>query len=324
MKAAVASEFELIQRYFTRPAPSAVLGVGDDCALVKPRQGMLLAVSTDMLVEGTHFLAGTDPRRLGHKALAVNLSDLAAMGADARWALLSIALPAADEAWIAAFAGGFLALAESTGVDIIGGDTTRGPLAMSVTVTGEVPPGLELRRSGAQVGDDIWLSGSTGDAALGLACLQGRIELPEDLRTACCLRLECPEPRLELGGRLRGLASSAIDVSDGLAADIGHIAEASSVAADIYLDLLPRSSALSSCTDTGLAQQYLLGGGDDYELAFTAPVAVRAQLDALAQELQLPLTRIGVIQPGAPRVVVRGRDGVPVAVAHRGYDHFQP
>jgi len=320
----VASEFELIQRYFTRPAPSAVLGVGDDCALVRPRPGMLLAVSTDMLVEGTHFLPGTDPRRLGHKALAVNLSDLAAMGADARWTLLSIALPAADEAWIAEFAGGFLALAERSGVDLVGGDTTRGPLALSVTVMGEVPPGLELRRSGAQVGDDIWLSGSTGDAALGLACLQGRLELPADMRTACCLRLECPEPRLELGGRLRGLASSAIDVSDGLVADLGHIAAASSVAADIFLDLIPRSGALQACPDASLAQQCLLGGGDDYELVFTAPVASRAEFEALAEELQLPLTRIGVIQPGAPRVMVRARDGVPVIVPRHGYDHFTP
>ena len=320
----MASEFGLIRRFFSRPAPSALLGVGDDCALVKPRQGMVLAVSTDMLVEGTHFLPGTDPGRLGHKTLAVNLSDLAAMGADARWALLSIALPAADEAWIEAYTRGFFALADRFGVELIGGDTTRGPRAMSVTVMGEVPAGLELRRSGACAGDDIWLSGATGDAALSLACLQQRASLAPDALAACQLRLEAPEPRLELGGRLSGLAHSAIDVSDGLVADLGHILEASAVAAQLQLDSLPRSSALASCTDAALAQECLLAGGDDYELVFTAPPSARGDIDMLSRELAIALTRIGTILLGAPRLAVRRGDGSEVEVARRGFDHFQP
>ena len=320
----VISEFEIIRRYFTRPAPSAILGVGDDCALVKARQGMVLAVSTDMLVEGTHFLAGTDPERLGHKTLAVNLSDLAAMGADARWVLLSAALPTVDEAWVDAFARGFHALAERSGVELIGGDTTRGPLCLSVTVLGELPAGLELRRSGAGLGDDIWLSGATGEAALALACLQGHARLSDALLNDCKLRLEAPEPRLELGGRLRGIASSAIDVSDGLVADLGHVAEVSSLRADLLLDALPRAAALRACGDAALAQRCLLAGGDDYELVFTAPVAARSDLEALAIELNRPLTRIGSMQAGAPGVVVRAADGSEVKLSHRGFDHFQP
>ena len=318
----VASEFDLIRRYFSRPVHSALLGGGDDCALVKPRPGMLLAVSTDMLVEGTHFLPGTDAQRLGHKTLAVNLSDLAAMGADARWVLLSVALPRVDEAWIAEFARGFYALADRVGVELIGGDTTRGPLTMSVTVMGEVPAGLELRRSGARAGDDIWLSGVTGDAALALACLQGRATLPDAMLAACRLRLEAPEPRLELGGRLRGLGCSAIDVSDGLLADLGHITQASAVSAELLLDSLPRSPAMASCSDTALLQECLLAGGDDYELVFTAPAAVRRDLEALSSELKISLTRIGGMLPGPPRVVVRKGDGGELALTHRGFDHF--
>lgn len=321
--AAVTSEFELIRRYFSRPAPSAILGGGDDCALVRPRQGMVLAVSTDMLVEGTHFLPGTDPGRLGHKTLAVNLSDLAAMGADARWVLLSACLPALDDAWVAAFARGFHALAERTGIELIGGDTTRGPLCLSVTVMGELPAGLELRRSGACLGDDIWLSGATGEAALALACLQGRATLDAALLAGCRTRLEAPDARLELGGRLRGMASSAIDVSDGLVADLGHICEASSLRAELALDSLPRAPALLACADAPLAQACLLAGGDDYELVFTAPPAARGEIGALATELDIPLTRVGAMQPGAPGVVVRKADGTPVTLARRGFDHFQ-
>jgi thiamine-monophosphate kinase len=320
----MASEFDLIRRHFTRPASTALLGVGDDCALVTPRHGMVLAVTTDMLIEGTHFIAGTDARRLGHKTLAVNLSDLAAMGADARWALLSIALPTDDETWLAAFAAGFFALAERFGVELVGGDTTRGPLTMSVTAMGEVPAGLELRRSGACVGDDVWLSGATGEAALALACLQGRARLPAEALAACQLRLEAPEPRLELGGRLRGIATGAIDVSDGLLADLGHILESSAVAAELQFEALPRAAALAACADAALAQTCLLSGGDDYELVFTAPAAARADVAALAPELGVALTRIGRILPGAPRAVVRRADGSEVAAARRGFDHFQP
>jgi len=318
----MASEFDLIGRYFSRGAPSALLGVGDDGALVQPRAGMSLAVSTDMLLEGRHFLAGTDPTRLGHKALAVNLSDLAAMGADARWALLAIALPEANEAWVASFAKGFFALADVHGVDLIGGDTTRGPLAITVTVMGEVPPDLALRRDGALAGDDIWLSGATGEAALGLGHALGRLALTGTDLTQCLARLDTPQPRLELGGRLRGIAHSAIDVSDGLLADLTHILVASGVAADVRLDKLPVAPALSACSDGELVRDCLLAGGDDYELLFTAAPHHRAEIAALSAELGLALTAIGIILPGAPAVTVRDAAGAQVAVTRRGFDHF--
>ena len=318
----MATEFDLIRRYFTRHADSAVLGVGDDCALLQPRPGMQLAVSSDMLVEGRHFLPGTDARRLGHKTLAVNLSDLAAMGADARWALLSIALPSADEEWLEAFSAGFFGLAQSSGVDLVGGDTTRGSLCLSVTVIGELPGGLALRRNGARAADDVWVSGCTGEAALGLAHLQGTLRLPDHAAALCVERLEMPQPRLELGGRLRGLASAAIDVSDGLLADLGHVLQASGVGAVIEFDRLPRSDALRQCADTVLAEQCLLAGGDDYELLFTASSSHRDEIAAMGAELGVPVTRIGVTVegPGAARVV--RADGSTLTLARAGFDHF--
>ena len=319
----MATEFELIQRYFSRPAPSAVLGAGDDCALVRPNPGMTLAVTTDMLLEGTHFHAGADARRLGHKALAVNLSDLAAMGADPRWGLLSLALPAADESWLAAFAEGFYALAARHGVDLIGGDTTRGPLAISVTLIGEVPVELALRRDGALAGDDIWLSGSTGEAALALAALSGRIALAKPFITQCLARLEAPEPRVELGGRLRGLARSAIDVSDGLLADLGHILEMSGAGAEVHYDALPRAPGVAACRDKTLTRECLTGGGDDYELLFTAPPQLRGEVEALSADLGLALTCIGSIVPGEPRAILRDAQGNAIQVAQPGFDHFR-
>jgi thiamine-monophosphate kinase len=319
----VASEFDLIRRYFSRPAPSALLGVGDDCALVQQKQGMTLALTTDMLVQGTHFFPGADPRRLGHKALAVNLSDLAAMGADPRWGLLSLALPGADEAWLGAFSDGLYQLAGRYGLDIVGGDTTRGPLTISITLLGEVPTGLALRRDGAEVGDDVWVSGATGEAALALAHLSGRIDLPEPFRTQCIDRLDVPEPRVELGGRLRGLANSALDVSDGLLADLGHILEQSGVGAEIRADLLPRSHAIAACGDQTLALECMAGGGDDYELLFTASTDARRDIETVAADLGLALTRIGVIVAGEPRAVLRDAQGRPVTLSRPGFDHFK-
>ena len=318
----VTSEFDLIRKYFFRPSPSAILGGGDDCALVVPAPGMELAISTDMLVEGTHFPEGTHPAAIGHKALAVNLSDLAAMGARARWSLLSIAMPDVDEAWTAVFATGFFKLAEQHGVELIGGDTTRGPLTLSLTVMGEVPQGMALRRSGAKVGDDIWLSGETGGAALALADLQGRLDEPpaSGLR-ASLVRLEYPEPRLELGMKLHNLAHSAIDVSDGLVADLGHIAAASGVAAQVRYDALPRPADFSGIPEA-LAQDCLLSGGDDYELLFTAPVGVREKVQELSNDLGLRLSRIGTMVPGRGEVVVLRADGAPMTLSRRGYDHF--
>ncbi|MDR2839322.1 MAG: thiamine-phosphate kinase, partial [Azonexus sp.] len=235
------SEFALIDRYFARPARSAgvALGPGDDCALLQPTPGKQLAVTTDMLVEGTHFLPATNPQNLGWKTLAVNLSDLAAMGAEPRWVTLAGALPTADENWLAAFAEGFFACAGQYGVALIGGDTTRGPLNLCVTAFGEVDPGRALRRDGSRVGDEIWVSGRPGLAALGLAQLQGRIALPEPWPRLCVTALEKPQPRVALGQALTGVASAAIDVSDGLLADLGHIARRSGCAAALQLTQLP-------------------------------------------------------------------------------------
>lgn len=325
----MAGEFALIDRYFARPTPSAVLGPGDDCALVQPTPGKQLAVTTDMLVAGTHFLADTDPRNLGWKALAVNLSDLAAMGATARWVTLAGALPAADAAWIERFAEGFFACAKEYGVDVIGGDTTRGPLNLCVTALGEVEPGRALRRDGARPGDQVWVSGRPGLAALGLAQLQGRVSLPEPWPRLCIAALEKPRPRLALGQALVGLASAAIDVSDGLLADLGHIAERSGCAAAVRLVQLPQLRDLVGSGERydadlrRLALDCQLAGGDDYELCFTVPAARSPEVAALAAALELPLWPIGEIVAGTPGTVeVFDPDGRPVDIARRGYDHF--
>lgn len=316
------SEFEIIRRYFTRAARTAVLGVGDDCALVRPRAGATLAVSTDMLLAGRHFLPDADPEKLGHKALAVNLSDLAAMGADPRWALLAIALPAADVRWIAAFSKGFFRLARRFRTELIGGDTTKGPLAISITVMGEVPAALALRRDAARAGDDIWLSGATGEAALALAHLKGRVRLEAGAREACLRRLHAPEPRVRLGRRLRGLARSAIDVSDGLLADLGHILKASAVAAELRLDDIPRAKAIAQCANAALAKNCLLAGGDDYELVFTAARSKRSRIEAAGKAAGVRVTAIGAVVPGKPGVRLRDNSGEIVSAPRAGFDHF--
>ncbi|HYR05113.1 MAG TPA: thiamine-phosphate kinase [Gallionella sp.] len=316
------SEFGLIQRFFTRATPGVLLGVGDDAALLQVSAGNVLAVSTDMLVCGTHFLPDADPFLLGHKTLAVNLSDLAAMGAVPRWALLAIALPEADEAWLAQFSAGFFALAQQHGVELAGGDTTRGPLNLCVTIFGEVPAQQALRRSGAQVGDDIWVSGRLGDAALALAHLQGRIALSDAELAACLPALHKPQPRLALGLALRGIASSAIDISDGLLADLGHILEASQVGAEVEFAALPLSPTMQAYASQPLARQCILAGGDDYELCFTAPSARRTELSDLAARLNLPLARIGKIV-ASHGCVVHDTVGNPLNIEAGGYDHFR-
>lgn len=315
------SEFDLIARYFARPTPQAVLGPGDDCALLAPSPGMELAITTDMLVSGTHFLPGTDPRQLGWKTLAVNLSDLAAMGARPRWVLLAGSLPDADEDWLAAFADGLFACAQRYGVDLVGGDTTRGPLNLCLTALGEVPAGGALRRDGARVGDEVWVSGQPGLAALGLAQLQERTALPDALATRCIAALQQPTPRVELGLALqqRQLASAAIDVSDGLLADLGHIAERSGVDAELFDNQLPR---LPIGADARLARHCQLAGGDDYELVFTAPAAKRHQLAELAAQLDLPLWRIGRIVDGGGEVRLLDESGNALPLAGKGFDHF--
>ena len=317
------SEFDLIRRYFTRPTPGAVLGVGDDAALLHVSDGMELAVSTDMLVSGTHFFSDTDPYLLGRKTLAVNLSDMAAMGAAPRWATLSMSLPNADEHWLQRFSAGFYIMADEYGVELVGGDTTRGPLNLSVTIMGEVPRGKALLRNGAQVGDDIWVSGALGEAALGLAHLQSKMMLPDDVRAFCLDALLQPHPRVALGLALRGIAHSAIDVSDGLLSDLGHILECSNVAAEIRYDKVPTSPffAYSGKEMHGLAQHCVLSGGDDYELCFTAPFAQRDEIDAISARLDLPLTNIGKIVSGRG-CKVRNADGSVMKIKEAGYDHF--
>ena len=316
------SEFALIARHFTRPVRHTVLGVGDDGAIVRPAPGMDLVVSTDMLVSGTHFLPDAEPEALGWKALAVNLSDLAAMGAQPRWAVVAACLPAADEAWLAAFARGLFACAEDFGVDVVGGDTTRGPLNLAPTVFGEVPQGQALTRAGAGAGDDLWVSGNPGLAALGLARRQGKVSLRDTAIERCLAALDRPQPRVALGLALRGLATAAIDVSDGLLADLGHILERSALAADIEFARLPRA-ALECGADAALARSCLLAGGDDYELAFAAPPERRDEVAALAARLGLPLTRIGRLRTGpAGELVLRDDAGRPRTVGRRGFDHF--
>ena len=282
--------------------------------MLRPNAGLELALTTDMLVEGRHFAAGVDARSIGHKSLAVNLSDLAAMGAAPRWALLAIGLPSADASWVENFAAGFFALAERHAVELIGGDTTRSALrTISITAIGELPSGVALYRSAARAGDDIWVSGELGGAALALR----HPEVAEAKK-----RLDWPEPRVELGERLRGLARAAIDVSDGLAGDLGHIVERSQVAAAVEYERIPRSGVFQSLGDAELERACILSGGDDYELIFTAPASRRDAIVALGRELGLALTRIGAIEAGEPRVVVRDAKGQPIAHGG-GYDHFR-
>ena len=321
-------EFDLIARYFTRPVRHAALGVGDDCALLAPRPGMQLAISRDMLVEGRHFCADVDPEALGHKSLAVNLSDLAACGAKPLAFTLALALPRVDEAWLAGFSKGLLALADAHGCELVGGDTTQGPLNICITVFGEVPAGQALLRSGARAGDDIYVSGTLGDARLALEALLGHIHLPGELLTQARQRLERPTPRVALGLALRGIASSAMDVSDGLLGDLGHILRASGVGADIDADetskLIAARALFTGATarfDMELLRQCTLAGGDDYELAFTAPPALREAVAGAAATAATPVARIGRIsaEPGLRLADAQGR---PLAGRYASFDHF--
>ncbi|MDQ6639646.1 MAG: thiamine-phosphate kinase, partial [Pseudomonadota bacterium] len=274
-------EFELIERFFTRPARRAALGVGDDCALLQPTPGTTLAVSTDMLIEGRHFLSTVPADRLAHKALAVNLSDLAACGARPVAFTLALALPRADEVFLAAFARGLFPLADREACELIGGDTTRGPLAVCITVFGELPAGAALLRSGARPGDDLYASGTLGDARLALEAFRGRVALAGDEFRQVRQAMELPVPRTALGIRLRGVATSAIDLSDGLTGDLGHLLRRSGVAAVVDVDALPRSAVLAA-QPLDLQRECLLAGGDDYELVFTALPSRRDAVAAAA------------------------------------------
>lgn len=319
-------EFELIRRYFQRTDaprhPAVALGIGDDCALLQPAPGMQLAISCDMLVEGRHFFADVDPEALGHKALAVNLSDLAASGARPLAFTLALSLPQAAEAWLAAFARGLFALADAHGCTLMGGDTTRGPLNICITVFGELPAGQALLRSGGQPGDELWVSGTLGDARLALEALQGRRALPPELLQVARQRLERPTPRVALGLALRGIASAAMDLSDGLAGDLGHLLQASACGARLdaaVLAELPaaRAASLDEAARLGL----VLGGGDDYELLFSAPATQRDAVLAAGRASGIPVTRIGRLEaePGLRVIDAQGR---PLADSHRSFDHF--
>jgi len=317
-------EFDLIKQFFVRGAAanSAVaLGIGDDCAVLNPAAGAQLLVSSDMLVEGRHFLSTVAPERLGHKALAVNLSDLAACGATPRAFTLALALPRADATWLAGFAKGLFALADAHGIALVGGDTTQGPLNICITVMGEAPAGQALLRSGARVGDDIYVSGTLGDARLALELFRGTLNLGgsdfETVRQA----MECPQPRVALGQALRGVASSAIDVSDGLIGDLGHILQASGVGASLEADALPRSAILAAQT-LAVQRECGLAGGDDYELVFTAAPTAQAAVLQAAQASATPVTRIGRIE-AQPGLRLLDRQGQALAASFSSFDHFK-
>ncbi|CAB5720693.1 Thiamine-monophosphate kinase [Delftia tsuruhatensis] len=316
-------EFDLIRRFFQRPVRRAALGVGDDCALLAPAPGMQLAISSDMLVEGRHFFADVDPRLLGHKSLAVNLSDLAACGARPLAFTLALSLPRADAAWTEAFAGGLLALADAHGCELVGGDTTQGPLNICITVFGEVPPGQALLRSGARAGDDIWVSGSLGDARLALEALLGHTTLPPEILAATRQRLEAPTPRVALGQALRGIARSALDLSDGLLGDLGHILEQSHVGASVDTRLTTPLLAAGhrAPLSIDLLHQCTLSGGDDYELCFTAPADRRDAVEAAGRASATRVTRIGRIE-AAPGLRLIGPDGAALSPQWASFDHF--
>lgn len=321
-------EFDLIDRFFKRPVQRNALGIGDDCALLAPAAGMQLAVSSDMLVEGRHFLPTVDPLKLGHKALAVNLSDLAACGARPLAFTLALSMPTADAAWLEPFSRGLLALADEQGCELVGGDTTRGPLNICVTVFGEVPAGQALLRSGARAGDDLYASGTLGDARLALEVFRGTLSVPGEVFDAARARMEQPTPRVALGQALRGIATAAIDVSDGLLGDLGHVLRQSAVGAavdtSIAIDLLACRGQLARATaQFGIEAQleYVLAGGDDYELVFTAPAAQREAVQAAAQRAATRVTRIGRIeaQPGLRLLDAQGR---LLDRRYGSFDHF--
>ncbi|MCU6496338.1 thiamine-phosphate kinase [Rugamonas sp. A1-17] len=318
------SEFDLIQEYFQRPqhAARATLGIGDDCALLTPTPGMQTAISSDMLVEGRHFFAGEDPARLGHKALAVNLSDLAAMGARPVGFTLALALPSADRDWLAGFSRGLFALADAYNIELIGGDTTRGPLNICITVFGEVRPGQALRRNAALADDDIWISGTLGDARLALAGY--RLEQTMDAASlqAAAVRMHTPTPRVALGMLLaeQRIAHAAIDISDGLVGDLGHILGQSRLGATLDVDALPAGAVLAT-RETALRRAFAAAGGDDYELCFTAPAAARAAVLAAAASVATPVTRVGRIE-AAPGLRLVDAGGAPLDLQLQSFDHF--
>jgi thiamine-monophosphate kinase len=323
------SEFDLIKHYFKLqrpPAAHTVLGIGDDCALLAPAPGKQLAVSSDMLVEGRHFLAGADPFQLGHKSLAVNLSDLAAMGARPLGFTLALALPTADPVWLDGFSRGLFALADAHDCDLIGGDTTKGPLNICITIFGDIAPGRALRRDAARAGDDIWISGTLGDARLALASCLGEAALDAALdagmHALAATRLHAPVPRVALGQLLaeHGLAHAALDISDGLVGDLAHILAASGVGAVLDVDALPAGPVLAR-QPIALRRRFAAAGGDDYELCFTAPAAHREAIVAAGVQSGTAVTRVGRIEAQTGLRLVDGAGGA-LDLRLQGWDHF--
>lgn len=316
-------EFDLIRRFFQRehPQPGVDVGIGDDCAVFTPTAGSQLLISSDMLVEGRHFLSTVAPERLGHKALAVNLSDLAACGATPRGFTLALAMPRADAAWLERFAAGLFALADAHRIPLIGGDTTAGPLNLCITVFGEAAPGQALLRSGANAGDDLYVTGEVGDARLALEVFRGTLSLGGDDFEQVRRAMELPQPRVALGEALRGIATSAIDISDGLIGDLGHVLSRSAVGATLEADALPRSAILAA-RPMPLQRLCTLSGGDDYELLFTAPPAARSAVAAASTRAATPVTRIGRIEAEAGLRLVDAA-GQAVPADFDSFDHFK-
>ncbi len=319
------SEFDIIKRHFNQPratGPRVALGIGDDCALLAPAPGLQLAISSDMLVSGRHFFANANPEDIGYKSLAVNLSDMAAMGAHPLAFTLAIALPQADETWLQSFSKGLFDIAERHHCDLIGGDTTCGPLTICITIFGELPTGNAMQRGMAQIGDDIWVSGTLGDARLALYALQGKLNLSTAQLKHAAPRLHRPSPRVALGQALQQthVVHAAIDLSDGLTGDLRHILQRSGCGATINADLLPPGPALAT-QPLALQRKFMLAGGDDYELCFTAPARHRSSILLAAESVHTPVCRIGHIE-AMPGLRLIDKDGTALDNIPASYDHF--
>lgn len=311
------SEFEIIERYFKKKMKQTALGVGDDAAMIHVRNNYQLAISSDMLIENIHFLKNTNPSHLGWKSLAVNLSDIAAMGATPKWATLSISLPKINHAWLKKFSKGFFKCADKFGIDLIGGDTTKGPLSISITIMGESKKDEALLRSGAKINDDIWVTGQLGLASMGLANLQGQLKLPPRIKMKCLRALEIPTPKTFLGSYLSRYANSCIDISDGLIQDLRHILKASKVGASLLLNDIPCEKFIH----TSKQYQFVLNGGDDYELLFTAAKKNRPFIKKIAKKTNTPVTMIGNITK-KKALNILSEQGKSIKFNPKGFDHF--
>ena len=311
------SEFEIIERYFKKKMRQTALGIGDDAAMINVQKNYQLAISSDMLVENTHFLKNTNPSHLGWKSLAVNLSDIAAMGATPKWATLSISLPKINHAWLKKFSEGFFKCADKFGIDLIGGDTTKGSLSISITIMGEIKKNTSLLRSGAKINDDIWVTGQLGLAAMGLASLQGKLKLPPRIKIKCIRALEIPSPKTSLGAYLPRYANSCIDISDGLMQDLRHILKASKVGATLLLNHIPCEKFIQASKQ----YQFVLNGGDDYELLFTAAKKNRSHIKKIAKRTNTPVSVIGSITENQVLQILN-EQGKSIKFNPKGFDHF--